>query len=184
MQAVASVVSSGKFYWLLLDKENTESLMGMSLRGNKSVSLVLAALARNHTNWYWYGIKIAAFTFVKIILLQHTSWCCYNGLLILVQDKKVLVLYKIDSGNGSTLLYWHFSTKMMLLHYFVKPTLLLYRVIAVYWCWYSTKSILLVYQIIQSQWQINIGPVLNEVARVEKLFQMVLVLYSFVTGIT
>ena len=44
----------------------------------ESFSLVLAALTRNHTNWYWYGIKIAAFTFVKIKLLQHTSWCWYS----------------------------------------------------------------------------------------------------------
>ena len=55
----------------------------------ESFSLVLATLTRNQTNWYWYGIKIAAFTFVKIKLLQHTSWCWYS-------TKKILVLYKTD----------------------------------------------------------------------------------------
>ena len=90
----------------------------------ESFSLVLAALTRNHTNWYWYGIKIAAFTFLKIKLLQHTSWCWYS-------TKKYWYCTKLTS-KGSRLLYWHFSTNMMLLHYFVKPTLLLN------WLFYQT----------------------------------------------
>ena len=123
----------------------------------ESFSLVLAALRRNHTNWYWYGIKIAAFTFLKIKLLQNTSWCWYST------KKKYWYCTKLTSNKGSTLLYWHFCTNMMLLHYFVKPTLLLN------WLFYQTGWYTCSCLLLLVQYKVDFVPVPNYTVKVQNM---------------
>ena len=118
----------------------------------ESFSLELAALTRNHTNWYWYGIKIAAFTFVQIKLLQHTSWCWYSTKKNtgIVQNWQVRVVHFYI---GTSVQIWCcyiilLNQLFCLTDFFTKQG---DTHVAVYWCWYSTELILLVYQIIQSK---------------------------------
>ena len=69
----------------------------------------------------------------KLILAWYQNCCFYISQnktastykLMLVQYKKKYWYCTKLTSKGSRLLYWHFSTNMMLLHYFVKPTLLL-----------------------------------------------------------
>ena len=86
--------------------------------------------------WYWLHwqetIQIDTGMASKLLLLHLSKYNCFNIQAdVGTVQKKYWYCTKLTS-KGSRLLYWHFSTNMILLHYFVKPTVLLN------WLFYQT----------------------------------------------